>query len=53
MSHKNYISRTPQLMKSFDRAIVLAKPILIARYGEAEADVLMRESRPKYLDLIP
>lgn len=53
MSRENYISRTPQLMKSFDRAIALAKPILIARYGEAEATALMRESRQKYRDLIP
>jgi hypothetical protein len=53
MTNENYISRTPQLLKSFDRAITLARPILIARYGEAEADTLMRESRQKYLDLIP
>lgn len=53
MSHENYVSRTPQLMKGFDRAIALAKPILIARYGEEEANALMRESRQKYHDLIP
>lgn len=53
MSHENYISRTPHLMKSFDSAVSRVKPLLIARYGEAEADALMRESRQKYRDLIP
>jgi hypothetical protein len=53
MSHENYVSLTPRLMKSFDSAISRVKPILITRYGEAEADALMRESRQKYLDLIP
>ena len=52
MSHENYVSLTPRLMKSFDSAVSRVKPILIARYGE-EADALMRESRQKYRDLIP
>ena len=53
MSHENYVSLTPHLMKSFDSAVSRVKPILIARYGEAEANALMRESRQKYIDLIP
>lgn len=53
MSHENYVSLTPRLMKSFDSAISHVKPVLIARYGEAEADALMRESRQKYHDLLP
>jgi len=52
MSHENYISRTPHLLKSFDRAISLVKPVLIARYGE-EANTLIQASRQKYCDLIP
>ena len=52
MSHENYISRTPHLLKSFDRAISLVKPVLIARYGE-EANALIQASRQKYYDLIP
>ena len=52
MVHENYISRTPRLLKSFDRAISLVKPVLIARYGE-EAYTLIQASRQKYCDLIP
>ena len=52
MSHENDISRTPHLLKSFDRAISLVKPVLIARYGE-KAIALIQASRQKYCDLIP
>src|SRR5574341_1441219 len=52
MSHENYISRTPHLLKSFDRAISLVKPVLIARYGE-EANALIQASRQEYCGLIP
>ena len=52
MSNENYVSRTPQLLKGFDRAISLVKPILIARYGD-EADALIQDSRQEYCDLIP
>lgn len=52
MSPENYISRTPRLLKSFDRAISLVKPVLVARYGE-EANALIHASRQKYCDLIP
>ena len=52
MSHENYLSRTPQLLKSFDRAISLVKPVLVTRYGE-EANALIQASRQKYCDLIP
>ena len=52
MSQENYISRTPHLLKSFNRAINLVKPVLVARYG-GEADELIKASRQKYRDLIP
>jgi len=53
MTNENYASRTPRLMKSFDSAVARVKPTLVARYGEEEANALMRESRQKYRDLIP
>jgi hypothetical protein len=52
MAQENYVSRTPRLMKSFDRAISLVEPILDARYG-AEAYALVEEARQYYRDLIP
>jgi hypothetical protein len=52
MPHENYISRTTNLLKSFDRAITLVKTVLIVRYGE-EAEALIQASRQKYRDLIP
>ena len=51
MSHENYISRTPRLLRSFDRAISLVLPVLVARYGE-EANALIQASRQEYCDLI-
>ena len=52
MSDDNYVSRTPQLLKSFDTAISLVKPVLVVRYGD-EADALIQDSRQEYRDLIP
>jgi len=34
MINKNYVSRKPRLLKSFDRTIVRVKHVLISRYGE-------------------
>lgn len=39
MSQENYTFLTPRLLRSFDRAISLVKPVLVARYGE-EAETL-------------
>lgn len=52
MPYENYISRTSHLLRSFDRAISLVKPVLVERYAE-EANVLIQASRQKYRDLIP
>jgi hypothetical protein len=52
MNHENYIYRTHQLLRSFDRAIFLGKPIMAARYGD-ESSALIKESRQKYIGLIP
>lgn len=53
MSYESYVSRKPRLLKDFDRSISRVKQVLIARYGEEEANTLMRESRQKYEELIP
>lgn len=52
MSPADYVSRTPQLLRSFDRAISRVKPLLVARYGN-EASTLIQESRQEYHHLIP
>lgn len=53
MPVKTYVSRQSGLMKDFDRAIARVKHLLVARYGEENANALMRESRQKYEELIP
>ena len=53
MTSENYVSRKFQLLKNFDRAIARVKPVLISRYGEEQANTLIRESRQEYEDLIP
>jgi hypothetical protein len=53
MSYESYVSRKPRLLKDFDRSVSRVKQVLIARYGEEEANTLMRESRQKYEELIP
>ncbi|MAT96051.1 MAG: hypothetical protein CL608_02715 [Anaerolineaceae bacterium] len=53
MSYGTYVSRKFRLIKDFDRSVSRVKQLLIARYGEEEANILMQESREKYKDLIP
>lgn len=53
MSHETYVSRKSRLLKDFDRSVSRVKQVLIARYGEEEANILLQESRKKYQDLIP
>jgi hypothetical protein len=53
MSHETYASRKSRLLKEFDRSVSRVKQVLVARYGEEEANTLMRESRHVYQDLIP
>lgn len=53
MSHETYASRKSRLLKQFDRSVSRVKQVLVARYGEEEANTLMRESRHVYQDLIP
>jgi len=53
MSRESYVSRRSKLLKDFDRSVSRVKRVLIARYGEDEANTLIRESRQKYEELIP
>ncbi len=53
MSIETYVSRKSRLLKDFDRSVSRVKQVLIARYGEEEANILIQESREKYKDLIP
>jgi hypothetical protein len=53
MSHETYAPRKRQLLKSFDRSVSRVEPVLVARYGEEEAQSLLQESRRKYEELIP
>jgi hypothetical protein len=51
--HDSYVSRKPQLLRSFDRSVARLKPMLAARYGEVESRILVREARQEYEELIP
>jgi len=53
MSHQNYLSRKSQLLKAFDRSLSRIKGVLISRYGEEQANTLIRESRQEYEAIIP
>ena len=53
MSYETYVSRKSRLLKDFDRSVSRVKQVLIARYGEEEANTLIGESRQAYEDLIP
>lgn len=53
MKENNYISRKQQLLKTFDRSIARSKRVLITRYGNEEANLLISECRHEYEALIP
>jgi hypothetical protein len=53
MSYEAYVSPKSRLLKDFDRSVSRVKHVLIARYGEEEANTLILKSRQKYEDLIP
>ena len=53
MSHETYASRKRQLLKSLNRSVSRVEPVLVARYGEEEAQSLLRESRRAYEQLVP
>lgn len=53
MKEDNYISRKPQLLKSFDKSIARSKQIIISRFGKEQADLLIKECRREYEAIIP
>jgi len=53
MKPNNYISRTPRLLKNFNKSVTRIRPILISRYGEVSAKNIVSDSREIYKSLIP
>ena len=53
MTNKTYISWEPRLLKNFDRSISRLKQTLTSRYGEEQANKLIKDSRVEYEILIP
>ncbi len=48
-----YISRRSKLLKDFDKTADLMQAYLVQRYGGELSDILYRETRQEYEDLIP
>ena len=53
MTHGNYVSRKAPLLKAFDRSVGRVKRMLVSRFGEGQANALIRESHQEYEALIP
>lgn len=53
MADRDYSSRKPSLMRSFDKILARIRPELVARYGKPQAEQLVSESRREYASLIP
>ena len=53
MPYENYVSRKSRLLKDFDKSVARVKRMLISRFGEEQANALIRESRQEYEALIP
>lgn len=53
MTYENYVSRKSQLLKDFNRSLARVKRTLISRFGEEQANALIRESGQEYENLIP
>lgn len=45
MSHETYASRKSRLLKGFDKSVSRVKQVLVARYGEEEANTLSQERK--------
>lgn len=52
-SHKHYASRKSKLLGDFDKTVDLMQDYLVQRYGEEFVNILYREARREYEDLIP
>ena len=53
MTYENYVSRKSRLLKDFDKSVARVKRMLISRFGEEQANALIRDSRQEYEALIP
>jgi len=53
MPEASYASQKSRLLKDFDRMVARVKRVLISRYGEEQAQALIRQSRQEYEALIP
>jgi hypothetical protein len=53
LSQKYYVSRKSKLLRDFDKTAHLMQAYLVQRYGGELADILYREARQEYGDLIP
>jgi hypothetical protein len=53
MAPDSYIPQTSRLLRGFDRSFAHVKRMLAARFGEQQANTLIRESRREYETLIP
>jgi len=52
MTYENYVSRKSRLLKDFDKSVARVKRMLISRFGEEQANALIRDSRQEYEVLI-
>ncbi|UCG25357.1 MAG: L-2-amino-thiazoline-4-carboxylic acid hydrolase, partial [Chloroflexota bacterium] len=43
----------PSLLREFDKSIMRVRPTLVARFGEEQADMIIRESGREYEKLVP
>jgi len=53
MSHENYMHRKKELMRAFDRRLVLVKKTVSSWLGDEQAERFMWEARQEYEALIP
>lgn len=53
MSHKNYLYRKNQMMKSFDKLLARVQPSVSVWLGEEQATQFIRDARQEYEELIP
>ncbi len=50
---ENYVSRKPSLLRAYDKSIKRVRPTLVARFGQEQADSIIRESGQEYERLVP
>jgi len=53
MTSQDYVPQKSQLLKDFSKSVAHVKEVLVARYGQEQADAIVAESRQEYDALIP